>query len=129
MTVSMHPSRYRVVASNPENHDTVTLVIRPVDAPVPACGPGQLTMLHEFGAGEVPVPVSGIHSAGGDSLTQTVRGAGTAPARDIRVSLERNMRCGIATCGHCQLGPLLACRDGPVVSYQLASHLSVLKEL
>jgi anaerobic sulfite reductase subunit B len=39
------------------------------------------------------------------------------PAADIRVSLERNMRCGTALCGHCQLGPLLLCRDGQVVSY------------
>ena len=35
----------------------------------------------------------------------------------IRVSLERNMQCGVGLCGHCQLGPLLVCRDGPVVSY------------
>ncbi|MGA2837087.1 MAG: FAD/NAD(P)-binding protein [Acidimicrobiales bacterium] len=37
--------------------------------------------------------------------------------RRIRVSLERNMQCGAGLCGHCQLGPLLVCRDGPVVSY------------
>jgi len=35
----------------------------------------------------------------------------------IRLSLERNMQCGIGLCGHCQLGPLLVCRDGPVVTY------------
>jgi NAD(P)H-flavin reductase len=35
----------------------------------------------------------------------------------IRVSLERNMQCGVGWCGHCQLGPLLLCRDGPVVPY------------
>lgn len=35
----------------------------------------------------------------------------------IRVSLERNMQCGVGLCGHCQLGPLLLCRDGPVVPY------------
>jgi NAD(P)H-flavin reductase len=35
----------------------------------------------------------------------------------IRVSLERNMQCGIGLCGHCQLGPLLLCRDGPIVTY------------
>lgn len=45
----------------------------------------------------------------------------------IRVSLERNMRCGTGWCGHCQLGPLLICRDGPVfgwdrVADQLAIH-------
>jgi anaerobic sulfite reductase subunit B len=38
-------------------------------------------------------------------------------ARRIRVSLERNMQCGVGLCGHCQLGPLLVCRDGPVVPY------------
>jgi len=32
----------------------------------------------------------------------------------IRVSLERNMQCGVGLCGHCQLGPFLLCRDGPV---------------
>jgi anaerobic sulfite reductase subunit B len=51
------------------------------------------------------------------------------PARDIRVSLERNMRCGVARCGHCQLGPLLVCRDGPVVSYAEAAPLLAIKEL
>jgi anaerobic sulfite reductase subunit B len=51
------------------------------------------------------------------------------PAADIRVSLERNMRCGAALCGHCQLGPLLLCRDGPVVSYADAAPLVAEKEL
>ena len=51
------------------------------------------------------------------------------PRRRIRVSLERNMRCGIAECGHCQLGPLLLCRDGPVVSYQRAAPLLSVAEL
>jgi len=35
-------------------------------------------------------------------------------ASDIEVSLERNMKCAIAQCGHCQLGPIFVCRDGPV---------------
>jgi NAD(P)H-flavin reductase len=50
-------------------------------------------------------------------------------ARDIRVSLERNMQCGIGLCGHCQLGPLLLCRDGPVVGYDVAGPLLRVKEL
>lgn len=53
---------------------------------------------------------------------------GMAPG-DIRLSLERNMRCGVGVCGHCQLGPLLLCRDGPVVSYQRAARLLKVKEL
>lgn len=50
-------------------------------------------------------------------------------ASDIRVSLERNMQCGIGWCGHCQLGPLLLCRDGPVVSYDVAGPLLGVEEL
>ena len=48
---------------------------------------------------------------------------------DIRVSLERNMQCGAGWCGHCQLGPLLVCRDGPVVGYDVAGPLLRVKEL
>jgi anaerobic sulfite reductase subunit B len=47
----------------------------------------------------------------------------------IRISLERNMRCGVGWCGHCQLGPWLLCRDGPVVSYRAAAPLLSVKEL
>ena len=53
---------------------------------------------------------------------------GFAP-HDIRVSLERNMQCGIGWCGHCQLGPLLLCRDGPVVGYDVARPLLEVEEL
>jgi NAD(P)H-flavin reductase len=55
-------------------------------------------------------------------------GAGMS-AHDIRLSLERNMKCGIGWCGHCQLGPLLVCRDGPVVDYALARPLLTVREL
>jgi NAD(P)H-flavin reductase len=51
------------------------------------------------------------------------------PVSRIRVSLERNMRCGVGWCGHCQLGPLLVCRDGPVVSYDRAAALMGVREL
>lgn len=39
------------------------------------------------------------------------------PAERIFVSLERNMRCGLGSCGHCQLGPFFVCKDGPVFSF------------
>ncbi|MFD9890048.1 FAD/NAD(P)-binding protein [Amycolatopsis sp. NPDC059027] len=51
------------------------------------------------------------------------------PPKAIRVSLERSMKCGIGLCGHCQLGPLLVCRDGPVVDYTVAGPLLAVKEL
>jgi NAD(P)H-flavin reductase len=47
----------------------------------------------------------------------------------IYVSLERNMHCGTGHCGHCQLGPLLLCRDGPVVPWSLAQSLLAVREL
>ncbi len=39
------------------------------------------------------------------------------PPERIYLSAERNMLCGIGTCGHCQLGPFLVCRHGPVLSW------------
>jgi anaerobic sulfite reductase subunit B len=62
-------------------------------------------------------------------LTARSLQAAGVPAERIRVSLERNMQCGVAECGHCQLGPLLLCRDGPVVSYAVAESLMTIKEL
>ena len=62
-------------------------------------------------------------------LTARALCARGVPPGHIRVSLERNMRCGIAECGHCQLGPLLLCRDGPVITYQRAAPLLAVKEL
>lgn len=47
----------------------------------------------------------------------------------VRISLERNMRCSTGHCGHCQLGPLLLCRDGPVVGYGAAEPLLNVREL
>ena len=45
------------------------------------------------------------------------------------VSLERNMHCGIGHCGHCQLGPILVCRDGPVFPWDQVSGWLAVREL
>lgn len=37
---------------------------------------------------------------------------------DIYVSMERNMKCGVGFCGHCQCGPHFICKDGPVFCYE-----------
>jgi anaerobic sulfite reductase subunit B len=47
----------------------------------------------------------------------------------IRVSLERNMRCGIGQCGHCQLGPVFVCTDGPVFPFERVEALMSIREL
>jgi NAD(P)H-flavin reductase len=51
------------------------------------------------------------------------------PAGRIHVSLERHMDCGIGLCGHCQLGPTLVCRDGPIYSYADARPWLEVREL
>jgi anaerobic sulfite reductase subunit B len=51
------------------------------------------------------------------------------PAERIHVSLERNMRCGVGHCGHCQLGSTLICRDGPVYRYSDVQALMAVREL
>jgi len=270
--MSMTPLRYRVDSRVEDTDDTVTLVLTPVDRPIPVPRPGQFTMVYAFGVGEVPISVSGrsgaagiVHTlravgavtralhaarpgdvlgvrgpygvgwflpaprdadlvvmAGGIGLaplrpvirhavehrsryrhvallvgartpgdllypdeyddwraagvdvrvtvdravagwtgrvgvvTTLLHGLGVEPARTtafvcgpevmmrfaardltdlgvpaaaVQVSLERNMRCGVALCGHCQLGPLLVCRDGPVVGYDRAGPLMSVKEL
>ena len=47
----------------------------------------------------------------------------------IFVSLERHMDCGVGLCGHCQLGPTLICRDGPVYTYAEAAPWLEAREL
>ncbi len=41
---------------------------------------------------------------------------GYAP-KDIYLSMEKNMSCGIGKCGHCALGKYFVCKDGPVFKY------------
>lgn len=51
------------------------------------------------------------------------------PARDIHVSLERNMHCGIGLCGHCQFGPTFVCKDGPVYRWSDVGGLMKVREI
>ncbi|ATB35193.1 Ni/Fe hydrogenase subunit gamma [Cystobacter fuscus] len=39
------------------------------------------------------------------------------PDTRIHLSLERNMKCAVGFCGHCQLVPFFVCKDGPVLPY------------
>ena len=50
-------------------------------------------------------------------------------ADSIHLSMERTMRCGIGLCGHCQLGPTLICRDGPVYTWDYLEPLMGVREL
>jgi NAD(P)H-flavin reductase len=37
--------------------------------------------------------------------------------KSIFLSMERNMKCAVGFCGHCQFGPEFICKDGPVFRY------------
>jgi len=47
----------------------------------------------------------------------------------IIVSMERNMKCGVGLCGHCQLGPTFICKNGPVYRFDLIKDLLAKREL
>ena len=264
---SLLPAPFRVASVRRETHDTWTLALEPEDgAELPAFAPGQFAMLYAFGAGEVPISVSGI---GDGTLVHTIRSVGavtgrlcalregdtigvrgpygtawplaTAAGRDVVVvaggiglaplrpvvhelvahperygrvtilyggrtpdellyrdelsvwgahvtvdaagpdwrgrvglvtkllpviagdpagaiammcgpdvmmhftalaltdrgfapdavwvSLERSMKCAVGHCGHCQLGPLFVCKDGPVVRHDAVAALTAVREL
>ena len=40
------------------------------------------------------------------------------PARNIYLSMEKNMSCGVGKCGHCMIGKYYVCKDGPVFRYE-----------
>jgi NAD(P)H-flavin reductase len=54
------------------------------------------------------------------------RGIGTDR---IYVSMERNMKCGVGLCGHCQYGPSFVCKDGPVYPFDRIKDYFVTREI
>jgi len=49
--------------------------------------------------------------------------------KDIYVSMERNMKCGLGHCGHCQFGPYFICKDGPVFRYDKVKEFFEKREI
>lgn len=56
------------------------------------------------------------------SAALALRDRGVLASR-IRLSMERNMKCGVGLCGHCQLRELFLCVDGPVLGYDRLAPL------
>ncbi len=46
----------------------------------------------------------------------------------IYVSMERNMKCAVGLCGHCQYGPHFICKDGPVFRFDAVEDLFRVRE-
>lgn len=49
--------------------------------------------------------------------------------RDVWLSMERNMKCAVGICGHCQLGGSFVCKDGPVYRYDVIEKPMAVWEL
>ena len=45
------------------------------------------------------------------------------PEDRIHVSMERNMKCAVGFCGHCQFGANFVCKEGPVFPYSRIKFL------
>ena len=50
------------------------------------------------------------------------------PPGQILLSMERNMRCAIGHCGHCQFGPEFVCKDGPVFPWTRIEEMMLARE-
>lgn len=50
-------------------------------------------------------------------------------AKNIHVSMERNMKCAVRMCGRCQYGPFFICADGPVFAFDRVERLFKKREV
>jgi len=57
-----------------------------------------------------------------------LRDAGVG-ADAIYLSMERNMKCAIGLCGHCQFGPVFVCKDGPVMRFDAIAPIFSVAEV
>ncbi len=51
------------------------------------------------------------------------------PLQRIYVSMERNMKCAIGLCGHCQFGAAFVCKDGPVLRMDRIADILAMREV
>ncbi len=58
----------------------------------------------------------------------SLRAAGVDDGQ-IFLSVERNMKCAVGLCGHCQFGPEFSCKDGPVVPYSKVARIYSVREI
>jgi NAD(P)H-flavin reductase len=61
-------------------------------------------------------------------VADSLREVGIAADR-VRLSMERNMQCGIGLCGHCQLREFFLCVDGPVLPLSRLEQVLAVREL
>jgi len=61
--------------------------------------------------------------------TASALGEAGVTADRIYLSMERNMKCAIGLCGHCQFGPTFVCKDGPVMPFSRIADIFAMREI
>ncbi len=61
-------------------------------------------------------------------VAREMRDVGVAPDR-IFMSIERNMKCGVGFCGHCQYGSDFICKSGPIGSFSAFGNRLTVDEI
>lgn len=117
----MLPMPYRVVDRWQELDDTWTLSLTPADGgTLPTFAPGQFNMLYAFGAGEVPVSISGDPADAG-VLLHTIRAVGDVTAALVR--LEAGAMLGVrGPFGRSWPLPVCGSRDAEAAGVQPAGQ-------
>ena len=72
--------------------------------------------------------VVGISDTKPERMEEAIQKLGI-PREHVYVSMERNMKCALGHCGHCQYGPHFICKDGPVFSYAQIQALFKIREV
>ena len=49
--------------------------------------------------------------------------------KNIFISMERNMKCAVGFCGHCQYGPFFICKDGAVFGWDRIQAIFAKREV
>ncbi|MFQ5470790.1 MAG: FAD/NAD(P)-binding protein [Gammaproteobacteria bacterium] len=116
--------RYQQWAKQP---DTQVLLASDVGAPIWPFHVGSVMVLFdkaEISGAKTTVMMCGPEGMMRASVNELTRRS--VKEDSIWLSMERNMQCGIGQCGHCQMGGLFVCKDGPVFQYpKIKSFLSV----
>jgi NAD(P)H-flavin reductase len=94
---------------------------------------GRVGVVTKLIAKATPQPANTVAFVCGPEIMMrfTLRELQTAGLRDedIFITMERNMKCAVGFCGHCQFGPAFVCKDGPVFRYDRIRSLFPLREI
>lgn len=104
-----------------------------VDSPSKASWKGDVGMVTPLIGRSTFDPTKTVAMMCGPEIMMRVVGAEFlrrgVPSASVFLSMERNMKCAVGLCGHCQLGPEFVCKDGPVFTWTRMERSLRVREL